>query len=246
MKNITALFSIVSVGFLLFVAEPTATRAAAPAPVLAESCPYTVVKGDTLIKIAAALTGSSRNYPLIIAFNALTSDRIAPGQVLHIPFDLLLPKHRCQPEATPVPTPLPKITVADEPAPAPEPMVIPIPTLTPPPKDKKFLAEIEAFVFEDANGNRRFDEGEPGVAGVKLILVKGRVDQPPLIGTIGVTNENGKYVFKNVEPGPRAVGLYETTLPPEVVLISESTVVVTVPEGGKSYVTFAGKIEKDE
>lgn len=195
----------------------TAANTMASAP--SDACPYTVQKGDTLIRIAAILTGKPQNYPLIMKFNALSSDRIAPGQVLHIPFDLLLPEHRCQPEATPV--------------------------SAPPPKDKKFLAEIEAFVFEDANGNREFEEGEPGIAGVKLILVKGRIDQPPLTGVTGITSENGQYIFKNVEPGSRAVGLYETTLPTEASLITESTVAVTVPEGSKTYVNFAVRFEKN-
>lgn len=221
----------------------TAANTMASAP--SDACPYTVQKGDTLIRIAAILTGKPQNYPLIMKFNALSSDRIAPGQVLHIPFDLLLPEHRCQPEATPVPAPPPKITLADDLTPAPEPTVTPIPTLTPPPKDKKFLAEIEAFVFEDANGNREFEEGEPGIAGVKLILVKGRIDQPPLTGVTGITSENGQYIFKNVEPGSRAVGLYETTLPTEASLITESTVAVTVPEGSKTYVNFAVRFEKN-
>lgn len=239
MKNIIVFFSLLLLGSLLAVAH---IMASAPS----DACPYTVQKGDTLGGIATTLTGKPQNYPLIMEFNALASDRIAPGQVLHIPFDLLLPEHRCQPEATPIPASLSKITLAAEPTSSSALPAPPVPTLTPPPKGKKFLAEIEAFVFEDTNGNNQFDDGEPAIAGVKLILVKGRVDQPPLTGIIGITGENGKFLFTHVDPGPRAVGLYETTLPHGAALLTESTVMVTVPEGGKSYVKFAVQIDVEK
>lgn len=216
------------------------------ASVSPDACPYTVQKGDTLIKIAVRLTGSGKNYPLIMQFNGLTSDLIAPGQVLDIPKNMLLEEFLCQPEATPVPTPLPEITLAAEPTPSPAPTATPAPTLTPPPKGKKILAEIEGLVFEDKNKNNEPDAGEPGIQGVKVILIKSRVDQPPLAGIIGLTDENGKFLFINVDPGPQAVGLYETTLPYGAALLTESTIVVNVAEGSKNYIKFAVQVEAKE
>jgi LysM repeat protein len=46
---------------------------------------YTVVKGDSLWKIAAVKLGNGARYPEIKALNGLTSDTIVPGQKLKIP-----------------------------------------------------------------------------------------------------------------------------------------------------------------
>jgi LysM repeat protein len=46
---------------------------------------YTVVKGDSLWRIASAKLGSGARYPEIKTLNGLTSDTIFPGQKLKIP-----------------------------------------------------------------------------------------------------------------------------------------------------------------
>jgi len=55
-------------------------ESAVPAPEL-----YTVVKGDSLWKIAAARLGSGARHHEIKALNALASDTLVPGQKLKIP-----------------------------------------------------------------------------------------------------------------------------------------------------------------
>jgi nucleoid-associated protein YgaU len=46
---------------------------------------YTVVKGDSLWKIAAVKLGNGARYPEIKVLNGLTTDTIFPGQKLKIP-----------------------------------------------------------------------------------------------------------------------------------------------------------------
>ena len=250
MKTSITLLSVLLIGSILLVATMITIWASPPSSAPADSCPYTVEKGDTLIRIATRLTGSSENYSLIMQLNGLTSDLIFPGDVLHIPQSILLEKFWCLPEATPIPTAtptaIPTITPSPVPTPTPIPPVTPVPTLTPPPKEeRKFLAEIEGVVFEDKNGNSEPDAGEPGIQGVKVILIKSQVNQSSMTGMTTITDEKGKFLFTNVDPGSQAVGLYETTLPEGVILLTTSTVVVTVAEGDKGYVKFAVQIEKN-
>lgn len=246
MKTIVILFSVLLVGSFLLVITIGRTGAVPPASVPPESCPYTVKEGDTLIKIAARLTGSGKNYPQIMQFNDLTSDLIAPGEVLHIPQKLLLEEFQCSPQATPVPTQIPNMTLSSEPTPAPTPTVTPVPTLTPPPqKGRKILAEIEGIVFNDKNGNNQPDAGEAGIQGVKVILIKGRVNQSSMTGITAITDKKGKFLFTNVDPGSQAVGLYETTLPEGAALMTVSTVVITLSEGDKGYIKFAVKMKEN-
>jgi len=69
----------------LTVAPPKAAEAPAPAP---ESKYHTVVKGDTLSKIAKEYYGDAMKYPAIFEANKpmlKDPDKIYPGQVLRIP-----------------------------------------------------------------------------------------------------------------------------------------------------------------
>jgi nucleoid-associated protein YgaU len=67
------------------VAAPKAAEAPAPAPAARF---YTVVKGDSLSKIAKELYGDAMKYPVIFEANKpmlKDPDKIYPGQVLRIP-----------------------------------------------------------------------------------------------------------------------------------------------------------------
>ena len=76
---------------LLSIAALFSTAAVAQSGVqLADNAPdsYTVVKGDTLWKIAASQYGNGAKYPLIFEANKpmlKDPDRIYPGQNLRIP-----------------------------------------------------------------------------------------------------------------------------------------------------------------
>jgi hypothetical protein len=98
------------------------------------------------------------------------------------------------------------------------------------PSKTEILAELEGIVFEDRNANGNQDDQEPGIAGVKIVLVRDHRSQ--------FTDDRGKFLFGQVEPGPQAVGLDETTLPTGYRLRTESTVLITLTEGDKGYVKF--------
>jgi hypothetical protein len=59
------------------------------------------------------------------------------------------------------------------------------------PYDEENLAFISGLVYLDENGNGRPDRNEKRLSGIKMALE----------GRRAVTNENGEYIFKNVEPG---------------------------------------------
>lgn len=245
MKHSMILLSSLLVVSMLFMTLMT-LWAAPPAPDSKEFCPYAVQKGDTLIKIAARLTGSGKNFSLLMECNNLSSDLIRPGDVLQIPQNILLEEFQCAPQITPASSPSSAKTLSVEPAITATPTVTPIPTLTPPPHEgKKILAEIEGIVFEDKNGNKEPDAGEPGIPGVKVILIKDQVNQPFMSSITRMSDAKGKFLFTHVDPGSQAVGLYEATLPEGAVLLTASTLVVTLTEGDKGYVKFAVKIEKN-
>ena len=201
-------------------------------------CPYTVKKGDTLITIALRLTGNRENYRLIMELNGLTSDRIYPGNVLNIPNDLLLEEYQCKreiqpepvptslPTPTPLPIPIPTVT------PSPTPTITPQPTLTPPPKEseRKIRAEIEGIVFEDSNKNGKPDLGEFGIPNIEVVLIRDVLKVR--------SDEQGKFLFTEIDPGEQAVGLHETTLPDGYHLCTDSTVVVGLSEGDRGFVSF--------
>jgi len=64
-------------------------------------------------------------------------------------------------------------------------------------EDHIFLASVGTFVWEDLNGNGIFDDGEPLVEGVEVILLD--ADFNEVASTF--TDENGEYSFSDLEPG---------------------------------------------
>ena len=179
------------------------------------TCLYTVQKGDTLSRIAAQITQKAGNYKQIMAFNELTSDLIHPGDTLKIPLQLVIKACGCT---------LPQSPASQTPAP----ILIP--------KDnEEILADIEGLLFEDQNGNGQHDTDEPGIEGIQVVLVRGNIIQ--------TTDENGEFLFEDVDPGPQAVGLYETNLPDGYQLCTESTVIITVTEGDRGFVSFGVQAE---
>ena len=71
-----------------FMARTAEAQQNAQAPVLKEAVFYTVVKGDTLGKIAKAHYGNAMKYPVIFEANKPMlshPDKIYPGQTLRIP-----------------------------------------------------------------------------------------------------------------------------------------------------------------
>lgn len=189
---------------------------------LQDVCLYTVQKGDTLSRIALHLTGKTGNYKQIMGFNGLTSDMIRPNDQLNIPKQLLLKEYQCSAE-------------------------------TPPPKESehKILAEIEGIVFEDKNENGRYDSADPGIPGVKVVLIKGREYQSSekngvlIRGRVcQISDEKGKFFFVHVESGEQAVGLYETSLPDGYRLTTDSTVIVSLTEGDKGFVEFGIRVDR--
>jgi LysM repeat protein len=250
-KEFTTLLIVISSIIILAIGTNSKlnpiSAATFPLPQKENSCAYTIQKGDTLTWIASRLTGKQGNYKQIMQLNALTSDIIHPGDQLHIPNQLLLEEYQCKLERTPTPAPASTPTTTSTVLSTPTPTVTPIPTLTPPPKEsqRKIPVEIEGIVFEDKNGNEQYDSNEPGIPGVEFTLIRGRVYQPS--GEKGVltraqayqtSNEQGRFLFVNVEPGEQAVGLHETSLPEGYRLMTNSTVIVSLTEGDKGFVEF--------
>lgn len=189
------------------------TRPSIPLSEQEITCLYTVQKGETLSRIASRLTGRTAYYPEIMRGNNLTSETIYAGDILQIPRRLLLPQYQCvldtqQPTSDPAETP-------------------PTPSQN---TDTKVLAEIEALVFEDRNDNGEYDTEEPGVPGIRIILVRA--------GGGETSDEQGLVVFEEVEPGDHAVGIDESTLPEGYRLCTKSTVLLSVAEGDKAYAAF--------
>src|SRR5206468_7596952 len=67
-------------------------------------------------------------------------------------------------------------------------------------------------VFEDLNGNGRFDKGDKPIAGVRLYLDKGQSV---------ITDSAGMYNFPSVEDGAVVIALDPTTLTQGFVLSSD-------------------------
>ncbi len=82
------------------------------------------------------------------------------------------------PQATPTPTPTPT------------------PTVTPTPSPTPSWGTIRGRVFIDVNHNGIEDEGEPGLAGALVRVLKGGSQ---LAGEV-TTGENGQFLFTNLEP----------------------------------------------
>lgn len=71
-------------------------------------------------------------------------------------------------------------------------------------------AELGDRVWYDTNRNGIQDEGEAGVAGVKVIL---RDANGASVGSPLTTDANGNYLFTNLKPGTYSVQFDKTTLP---------------------------------
>ena len=236
---LSALFSV----FMLGIAS--LSKDAPPSPLLApqsaDACRYLVQPGDTLLKIALRFTGKGENYKHIMQFNRLASEQIRPGGQVNIPKALLRKEYPCASASVVTPTLLPGATpTLLLPTPGPTPIFTPPttvtsqPMLTPPPrKSNKILAEIQGVVFEDVNGNGAREADEPGLPGVQVILVRDCVTQ--------TTDQAGQFLFGNLQPGPQAVGLAETSLPPGYALTTAATVLISVTEGDLGYVKFGAQ-----
>ncbi|SDG56886.1 MULTISPECIES: SdrD B-like domain-containing protein [unclassified Duganella] len=66
-------------------------------------------------------------------------------------------------------------------------------------------------VWIDSNRNGVLDNGEAGVAGVKVTLLDASGD--PVAGAVATTDANGHYQFSNLKPGTYSVQFDQTTLP---------------------------------
>jgi hypothetical protein len=189
------------------------TRLVAPLTDQEDTCSYTIRKGDTLSHIAARLTGKTAYYTKIMRSNDLASETIYPGDVLRIPRQLLLPQHQCSLN--------PERLRSNH-------------TETPPATrlntNSKVLADIEGAVFEDRNGNGEYDAEEPGVSEIHVILVRE--------GRMQTSDEEGRVLFVDVEPGEHAIGIDESSIPEGYQLRTKSTVLISVAEGDKGYVAF--------
>ncbi len=189
------------------------TPPAASQPEQQNICRYRVQKGDTLSQIALRLTGETTTYTEFMRGNNLTSEVIHPDDILQIPRQLLLPRHQC-----PLDAQQSGPDVTEEPA------------ATPRHAATKVLGEIEAVVFEDRNGSGEDDAEEPGMSGIQVILVRG--------GSVQISNEEGRVLFAEVEPGEHAVGIEESTVPDGYRLCTKSSVLISLTEGDKGYAAF--------
>lgn len=59
---------------------------------------------------------------------------------------------------------------------------------------------ISGFVFNDANKNGRFDLGERGISGVRILLT-GTADDGSVVNITVTTNSDGRYFFTNLKAG---------------------------------------------
>ena len=76
-----------------------------------------------------------------------------------------------------------------------------------------YLRDKKIEQNNDSNNNNQKDQGENGIAGVKLILWKDKDGdgKPEYTGFMGgtETDQNGNYNFKNLEPGIYQVFVWE-------------------------------------
>lgn len=99
---------------------------------------------------------------------------------------------------------------------------------------------IAGVVFEDINGNRRQDQGEPGIAGVTITITPRGMDTPPF--TLAppnytlTTDQYGAYEANGVTPGMYVV---EETDPPGYVSLSPNRRNVNLKDGGFETANFA-------
>ena len=115
---------------------------------------------------------------------------------------------------TPPPTTRQTATPSVRPTPAPTPLPTQLPTTPPPtplPPVNLPTGKVVGMVFEDKNANGIRDPGEPGIAGVRVMITdsSGEVQ-------IKVTNSNGEYAA-DVPVGTTATIIVESTLPHDLV-----------------------------
>jgi hypothetical protein len=70
-------------------------------------------------------------------------------------------------------------------------------------------ASVGNFIWEDINGNGIQDSGEPGIAGMEVLLEGVAGDGTP-VQVITITDENGHYIFENLMPGQYTIRVYLT------------------------------------
>lgn len=87
---------------------------------------------------------------------------------------------------------------------------------------------IDGTVFEDTDNDGVQDPGEPGIAGVVVIVTQEGPDGVVTIPT--VTGPDGGYVVDNLPPGDYTVTVDPSTLPPGVT-VDPAPTTVTVPRG---------------
>ncbi|NPA26772.1 MAG: LysM peptidoglycan-binding domain-containing protein [Chloroflexi bacterium] len=173
---------------------------------------YRVQPGDTLWRIAAIA-----NVPIeqLRALNNLTSDVVTPGQVLILGY--AVPEATPTPAATPTPTPL-------------------LPTPTPEPRK----GTICVFLYEDDNGNARFDEDtEVYLAGGQVSL-RNRDNTVDLTGT---TSADEPLCFENLPEGEYniAMGIPEGLNP-----TTATNWPVRLEGGDVLYVTFGAQPQDEQ
>lgn len=101
------------------------------------------------------------------------------------------------------------------------------PTNVPPTEAPK--GEIMGVVFEDTNGNGVPDPGEPGLAGVVVIITD-------TFGFFQTVTTDGRGVYEAIVPaGPAVIDIVETSLPPgaQQTAGTDPTTVI-VPAGGRA------------
>jgi hypothetical protein len=92
---------------------------------------------------------------------------------------------------------------------------------------------VTGTVFNDLDGNGTQDAGEPGLAGVTVLVN----------GTVVVTGPNGDYTVTGLPAGPVTVDVDETTLPAGMALTTgNDPVTVTVTGGGTTSVDTGYRI----
>ncbi|NPA05816.1 MAG: LysM peptidoglycan-binding domain-containing protein [Chloroflexi bacterium] len=168
---------------------------------------YRVQPGDTLWRIAA-IAGVSVEQ--LRALNKLTSDVVTPGQILILGY--AVPEATPTPAQTPTPTPL-------------------LPTPTPEPRK----GTICVFLYEDDNGNARYDEDlEPYLAGGQVSL-RNRSNTVDLTGT---TRADEPLCFEDLPEGEYniAMGIPEGLNP-----TTATNWPVRLEGGDVLYVTFGAQ-----
>ena len=84
---------------------------------------------------------------------------------------------------------------------------------------------IKGGVINDINGNGKFDPGEKGIPDVLVLLEPGNNN--------AYTDEDGKFIFENVLPGPYKMRLDPVTLPEDSVYTSPEELKFEVAVGGE-------------